>query len=66
MLPEIVFLAKTEDTVFVYADFLVPDIERLIIFKINRWIQTVLIESDNLSQKLPCPMNCIVLEVITK
>ena len=48
MLPEIIFFTKTEDTILVYPDFLIPDIECFIILFINRWIQTVFIESDNL------------------
>ena len=66
MLPEIIFFTKTEDTVLVYPDFLIPDIECLIILEINGWIQTVFVETDNLCQEFPCPVNRIMLEIITE
>ena len=41
MLPEVIFLAKTEDPLRSDADLLVPDIKCFIIILINRRIQTI-------------------------
>ena len=53
MLPEIVLFPKTENPVRGDPDFLIPDIKCFIVIQINGRIKTVLIQSDNFSQKFP-------------
>ena len=66
VLPEVIRLTKTENTIGRNADFLVPNIKRLVILHVNRGIQTLGIQADDLGQELPRPSDSLVLEVITK
>ena len=66
MLPEVILLAEPVDTVSRDTDLLVPDIVRLIIFQINGRIQSVRIQSDDLGQEFPRPVQCFSLEVISE
>ena len=66
MLPEVVFFAKTVDSLFRDSDLLVPDAESLIIVKVNGRIETVCRDSYAFSQELPCPVDRFCLEVIAK
>ena len=66
MLPEVIFLAKAENTLCRNADLLVPDLKCLIVILINRRIQTVRIQLHHLSQELPAPCNGFLLKVITE
>ena len=66
VLPEVVLLAKAEDPICCDTDLLVPDIEGLIVIFVDGRIQTVLLQANDLCQKLPAPGNCFSLKVITK
>ena len=66
MLPEIVFFSKAEDTVFVYTDFFIPNVKRLIVVLINRRIQTVRRNLQYFCQKFPRPGNGFMFEIISK
>ena len=64
VLPEIVFLPETEDPLRRDADFLIPDIEGLIVILVNGRIQPVRIQSHHFGQKLPAPGDRLMLEII--
>ena len=66
MLPEVVFFAKTVDSLFRDSDLLVPDAESLIIVKVNGRIETVCRDSYAFGQELPCPVDRFCLEVIAE
>ena len=66
VLPEVVFLAELVDVVLRDMHHILPDVIRLLIVYIDRRIQTVRIQADTLGQKLPCPWNRFLLEVITE
>ena len=66
VLPEIVRLAEAVNALRCDADFVPPDIEGLVIFLIDRGIETIRLESHNLGQELPAPVNGLTLEVIAE
>ena len=66
MLPEIIFLAKSENPLRRNADFPVPDIISLVVVLINGRIQSVLRQTHHSCQKLPAPRNGLALKVIPK
>ena len=53
MLPEIVLLAELGDAALRDPDLVMPDLERLVIVKVDRRIKPVRVEPDHLCQKLP-------------
>ena len=64
MLPEIVLLSKTENSLLGDPDFLIPDFKSLIVIFVHGRIQPVWIQSHNFCQKLPGPGNGLMLEII--
>ena len=66
VLPEIVRLAEAVNALRCDADFVPPDIEGLVIFLIDGGIETIRLESHNLGQELPAPVNGLTLEVIAE
>ena len=66
MLPEVVLSSEAENALRCNADLLIPDLECLIIILIDGRIQAVRIKTNDLSQKLPRPVNRLVLEIIAK
>ena len=66
VLPEVIGLAEAEDLLRGYAHFLVPDLEGLVIVLIDGGIQPVLVQAHHLGQKLPTPVDGLVLEVVTE
>ena len=66
MLPEIVRLAELVNMIGRNVHIIQPDIVSLFIVHIDRRIQTLRIQSDALGQKLPCPRNGFLLEIITE
>ena len=53
MLPEVVLFSKTEDPLCRDSHLLIPDLERFLIFFIDRRIQSVCIQTYNFGQKFP-------------
>jgi len=53
VLPEIIFLPKTEDPLCRDADLLVPDLKCIVILQINRRIEPVRVKSDYLCKEFP-------------
>ena len=51
--PEIILLAETGDLFRRHSDFLIPEIERLVIIQINGRIQSFRIQPDDFRQKFP-------------
>ena len=66
VLPEVILLAEAEDPLCRNPDFLIPDVERLVVLQVNGRIQTILVQSHHLGQELPGPVNRLVLEVIAE
>ena len=66
MLPEVIFLAKTENAVRRHTDLLVPNLKCLVIVFIDRRVQTIFRNFHYLGQKLPAPSDGFFLEVIAK
>ena len=66
MLPEVIRLTKAEDAIGGNTDFLVPNVESLIILNVNRGIQTIGIQTHDLGQELPRPSNGLVLKIIAE
>ena len=66
VLPEIILFSETEDPLRRNADFLVPDVEGLIVIQIYGRIQPVRVKSDHFGQKLPAPGDRFMLEIISK
>ena len=66
MLPEIIGLAKSEYVFLGNADLLIPNLKGFLIVFIDRGEQTILFQSNDLSQKLPAPGNGLGLEIIAK
>ena len=66
--PEVIFLAKTEDTIRSDADLFVPDIKRFIVFKIDRGVKTIRLKPYPFrrGEEFPAPGNRFMLEVITE
>ena len=66
VLPEIVRLAEAVNALRCDADFVPPDIEGLVIFLVDGRIETIRLESHNLGEKLPAPVNGLALKVIAE
>ena len=66
MLPEIVFFSEAKDSLRGDADLFVPDLKCFVIVLINGRIQTIRIQSYNLCQKFPGPVDGFILKVISK
>ena len=66
VLPEVISLTETEDILGRNANFLVPDFKGFLVIFIDRGIQPILFQTNNLGQKLPAPGNGLVLKVVTK
>ncbi len=66
MFPEVIFLAKTENTFCRDTHLFVPDFKCLVIIFINRRIQTLGIQTDYFCQEFPGPFDCFIFKVIAK
>ena len=66
VLPEVVLLAEAEDAVLGKTDLVVPDVEGLVVVLVDRGVQTIGLQAHHLGQKLPGPMQRIVLEVVAE
>ena len=64
--PEVVGLAKSYDMLLGNADDVTPQRIRLLVLLVDRGPKKVLGNFKRLRQKLPCPRNSLVLEVIAK
>ena len=66
MLPEVVFLAKAEDTLRRDTLLLVPDLESFIVILVDGRVQTVGIQTNHFRQELPGPCDRFLLEIIAE
>ena len=66
MLPEIVLLAKAENSFRGHTDLLVPNLECLVIVFIDRRIQPILVKANHLGQEFPAPGDGFPLKIISK
>ena len=66
VLPEVVFLTKTENTFRCNTYFFIPDIKCFIIIHIHGWIQAIRIQSNYFRQEFPGPVDGFMLEIISK
>jgi hypothetical protein len=66
VLPEVISLAKAEDTICRNAYFLVPNLKGFFVVFIDGRIQTVFFQTNHLGQEFPAPSDGFVLEVITE
>ena len=64
MLPEIIFLAETEDPLRRNAHLFIPDFEGFLILFIDGRIEPVRIQSHHLRKKFPAPRDGLALKVI--
>ena len=64
MLPEIILFPETENSLRRNSHFLVPDLKRLVVIFIDGRIEPVRVKSHHLRQKLPCPGDCLMLEIV--
>ena len=66
VLPEVVLLAETEDLLLGNADLLVPDVEGLVVVQVYGRVQTLRIQSYDLCEELPGPVDGLILKIISK
>ena len=66
MLPEVVPFSEFEDPLCRDPHFFVPDLKRLVIFLIYGRIQSVRIQSHDLGQKLPGPLDGFLFKIVSK
>ena len=66
VLPEVIFLAETENPLCGNTHFLIPDFESLIVIHVDGGIQPVLIQAHDLGQELPAPVDGFPLEVVAE
>ena len=66
MLPEVVLLAEPENALCRNTDFLIPDIESLIVLQINGRIETVFVQAHHLGEEFPGPVNRLSLKIISE
>ncbi len=66
VLPEVVLLAKAENTLRRNPDFFIPDIKCLVVLQINGRIQAVGIKPHHFGEKFPGPGNGLPLKIISE
>ena len=66
VLPEIVGLAKAEDSFGGHPHLLVPDLKGLVVIFIDGGVQAILVQPHHLRQKFPAPGNGLVLEIVAE
>ncbi len=66
VLPEVVLLAEAEDALGGDADVLVPDFKGLVVVQVNRGVEPVLLQADNLGQKLPAVGDGVLFKVVAE
>ena len=66
MLPEVITLTKSENTLRRNPYFFIPNLKRFLVFFINGWVQSVRIQSNHFRQEFPCPANRLCLKIIPK
>jgi hypothetical protein len=66
MFPEIVLLAKAEDSFRSNVLLLDPNLKSLIVIYIDGRVESVFREAADFCQKLPAPVNRILLEIISE
>src|SRR5678816_3584895 len=64
-LPEIVFLAKTEDAFPRRTDFF-PELCGVVIIFVNAEPKSIQRQSIDVQQQVPCKRDCILLEIVAK
>ncbi len=64
--PEIIFFAETHDVRRVDADFLRPDVKRLVVVQIDRDPELVHRKLQHLRAEFPCPRRGLVLKIIAE
>ena len=64
--PEVVGLAETYDAFCGYADLLVPEFERFIVFFVDGRIEEFFRDFEALGKEFPCPRNRLILEVVAE
>ncbi|MPM72422.1 hypothetical protein SDC9_119398 [bioreactor metagenome] len=64
--PEVVIRAEAEDALLRQPDLFVPDIESLVVVKIDRRVEAVRVEADALGEKFPGPGDDLGLEVVAE
>ena len=62
--PEVIF--QPRDMGCFYTTFFVPSIIGFLVIRIYCYIEFILVQFNHLSQEFPCPVNGIVLEVVTE
>ena len=66
VLPEIVFLAELVDAVLRNTDLISPDSQSLIVFEVDRRVQSVRVKAYDICQEFPCPVDRFSLEIVTE
>ncbi len=66
MLPEVVFLTEAVNTICRNTDFLMPNLEGILIVQINGRIEAVCRNANTLCQELPSKVNGLALKIITE
>ena len=66
VLPEVILFAELINPLRRNMHVVQPDLIGLVVIHIDRRIETIRIQSDHFRQKLPCPGNRLLFEIITK